>query len=352
MTHACGECADFSVDIGPASEQFPRNSEGDVVVLRHGRLLACWSRFYGGTADDASAQIAARLSADGGHTWGEPYVLQENIGARNVMSASLLRERASGDLLLLYGVKDGDEELQFYLRRSADDAASWEERTLVTTGTGYHVINNARLVQLSSGRLLAPDSFCTRLEADAARWRFRNVMHVSDDGGRSWRQAPGIVDMPRRGAMEPGVIELRDGRVLQIIRTQLGVVAKAYSADGGLTWGEPRPLGVTAPEAPSTIAREPESRTLVLFHNPTADPEAGHQGPRCPLSVSVSVDEGETWRRTVDLETDAAFTYAYLSCTFHAGRALLTYYVCGGRAFAGGLTQRFRSLPARDLLGG
>ena len=34
--------------------------------------------------------------------------------------------------------------------------------------------------------------------------------YVSDDGGRTWRDTPGRVDAPKRGAMEPEVIELND----------------------------------------------------------------------------------------------------------------------------------------------
>ena len=33
--------------------------------------------------------------------------------------------------------------------------------------------------------------------------------------------------------MEPGLVELRDGRVLQIIRTQLGRIYRSFSGDGG-----------------------------------------------------------------------------------------------------------------------
>ena len=129
--------------------------------------------------------------------------------------------------------------------------------------------------------------------------------------------------------MEPGLIELRDGRVLQLIRTQLGQIMKAYSSDGGLTWTQPEPLGVAAPESPSTIARIPTTGDLVLFYNPDVDLSLSHCGPRCPLTVAISGDEAMTWERTIDLETDCTFSYAYLSCTFHEGRALLTYGVGG-----------------------
>lgn len=340
----------FSLMLGEASAEYPRNSEGDIIVLRDGRLLACWSRFYGGDEDNARAEIAARTSADAGGTWGEPFVLQENVGRENVMSASLLRERRSGDLLLFYGVKNSVTDMKFYCRRSSDEAQTWAEPVLVTPLDAYNVINNARVIQLSSGRLLAPTEFCE--EVWSAREHLRTYMCYSDDGGGTWRAADGIVDAPKRGAMEPGLVELRDGRVLQIIRTQTGQIFKSYSSDEGLTWTLPEALGVASPEAPSTIARLPGTGDLVLFHNSTVDLAADHCGARCPLSVAVSQDEGLTWRHTVDLETDPSHYYAYLSCTFHDGRALLTYYV-SNCPFPGGtgLSQKFVSLPISALYG-
>ncbi len=337
--------------LGEASPRYPRNSEGDVTILRDGRLLACWTRFYGGTADDAAAHIAARWSADGGRSWSAPVVLQDNVGDQNVMSASFLREQASDDLLFFYGVKNSSADLRFYCRRSSDEAGSWSDPVPVTAAEGYHVINNARFVQLAGGRILAPVSYCEQVWAEGSH--FRNVMFYSDDGGYSWQRGHGEVDAPKRGAMEPGVVELRDGRVLQIIRTQVGEIWKAYSEDGGLTWTEPAPLGVEAPEAPATIARIPATDDLVLFYNPVVDMSHHHCGVRCPLSVAISRDEGMTWQHTVDLETDCAYTYAYVSCTFGEDRALLTYYVSGEELPGGGigLAQKFVSLPIPSLYG-
>lgn len=338
----------FSLRLAEATVEYPRNSEGDVIALKDGALLACWTRFYGGTEDSAAAHIAARISVDGGRTWDAPFVLQENIGRENVMSASLLRERSSHDILFFYLVKNSLSDLKLHCRRSCDEGKTWAAPVLVTLGDAYHVVNNARIVQLSSGRMLAP---CAYAAAGPPEWSFRTVIFYSDDGGRNWSRAAGQISAPKRGAMEPGVIELRDGRVLQIIRTQLGQIWKAYSEDRGLTWTQPEALGVPAPEAPSTISRIPMTGDLVLFYNPVVDPDHHHRGTRYPLSVAISRDEGLTWLRTVDLETHQTHEYAYLSCTFHADRALLTYYVGNMPLPSGpeGLSQKFVSLPISAL---
>src|SRR5215212_5779278 len=47
----------------------PRNSEGDFVKLADGKLLFIYTRFTGGGADNAAAELASRISNDGGMTW-------------------------------------------------------------------------------------------------------------------------------------------------------------------------------------------------------------------------------------------------------------------------------------------
>ena len=336
--------------LAPATATNPRNSEGDIVVLRDGKLLVAWSEFTGGAADDSKARIAAARSADGGRTWSPRFTLQENVGTQNVMSVSFLRSR-SGEILFFYGVKNSPRELYFMVRRSRDEAQTWSEPVRVMSDPGYYVMNNARVVQLRSGRILCPTSFTQ--EVWTRKEQFRTVMYYSDDDGRTWRRGRGIVVCPQRGAMEPGLLELQDGRLLQIIRTQMGEIWHSHSTDGGDTWTEARPWTMRAPESPSTLARLPGSGELVLIYNPVVKLGTDHSGPRSPLVAALSRDEGKTWSSPKEIEPDRSATsaaeggatppqgYAYTSVTFHGDRALLTYYFSRDKR----LSLKFKSLP-------
>jgi sialidase-1 len=284
-------------------------------------------------------------SRDGGRTWSERYTLQENIGKQNVMSVSLLRLQ-SGEILFFFLVKNSRTDLDVVVRRSSNEGSTWSEPLLVTPEAGYYVMNNARAVQLKSGRVLCPMSYTE--ETWAKNENYRTVIYYSDDGGRTWKRGRGEVSCPQRGAMEPGLMELHDGRLLQIIRTQMGMIWHCYSSDGGDTWTEAAPWTVATPEAPSTLVRMPDSGDFLLIYNPTVVLGTDHSGPRTPLVAAISKDEGRNWSKPKMIESDLSAYYAYTSVTFNGDRALLTYYV----ARAGLLSLKFKSIPIswfRDL---
>ena len=151
--------------------------------------------------------------------------------------------------------------------------------------------------------------------------------------------------------MEPRLIELKDGRVLQIIRTQTGKIWHSYSRDGGDTWTKASLWTIAAPEAPSALTRNPANGDWLFVWNPTvvwSNLEktvhgTNHGGPRTPLAAMISHDEGRTWSRAKNLESDPTATYPYASITFHDGTALLSYY--HSPAPGNLLSLKFRRVP-------
>ena len=328
---------DISVDVYPVTKTVRRSGEGSICVLDDGSLLYATTEFSS-AADAAKAHIVARRSVDGGRTWGEKRELQENTGKLNVMSTTLRRlpkwDGAKPPVGMFYLEKNAPDDLKVMLRVSKDECRTFGEPIQVSTIPGYHVMNNDRVTVLKSGRLLAPvASSPNHIKVN----HFKCFCFLSDDGGRTWRVSKNSVDYGRRGAMEPEVIELKDGTVLMIFRTQLGHIAAATSADGGETWSEAKSFGVRAPEAPATLRRIPTTGDLLLLWNDTFTEGAGHGGRRTPLNSAVSSDEGKTWKHKRVLEDDPTAGYCYMSLIFHKGRAVMSYYVKGG--------SRFRSLP-------
>ena len=335
---------DFSMLVAPATPENPRNTEGDIIELIDGTLLLAWSDFYDARMPDAApARISAKVSHDRGRTWGERFTLLENEGVQNVMSVSFLRLQQSGDILFFYLRKDGPDDLHAMMRRSSDEATTFSDPVQCTREPGYWVVNNARIAQLSDGRLVIPAALHRNIDAgerdgSATTW-------LSDDEGRTWVRSESLLPLPGRGAMEPDVVELRDGRLLMIIRTSLRDIYRSYSADRGVTWSDPEPMGIGAPVAPSTITRIPATGDLLLIWNDCfrTDPDAEEM--RTPLTAAISRDEGLTWEHARDLETARDLWFAYVSVTFVDDRALLTYWVDEHFEEPRLMHLKFRSLP-------
>ncbi|MBT7303566.1 MAG: hypothetical protein HN849_28810 [Victivallales bacterium] len=340
---------------GPASAAHPRNTEGSLLVRRDGSYLLAFTRFNGGARDDAKADIVGVLSRDQGKTWGEPRIIQKNVGDCNVMSACLLR-LADGGVLLGYIRKDSHQSCTIFVRRSEDDGETFGEPVQVNGWKAYMGIVNDSLVQLSSGRIICPIYF-SRGPCWTPQEHYVARMCLSDDGGRTWRAAKTDVDCPKRGAMEPVVMERLDGSVLMFIRTQTGKVYQSVSQDGGDTWTKAEPSVLPSQEAPIAIRRVPGTDLAVAVWN--ADYQTGaksHGGRRSPFHLAISRDDFATPVQPVVIEQSKADTFSYPSISFADGNLLLTYYVGQDEALVGGghaarLSLRFQALGLNHLLG-
>jgi sialidase-1 len=121
-------------------------------------------------------------------------------------------------------------------------------------------------------------------------------------------------------------VELRDGKVLMIIRTDMGKIYRSYSSDGGAHWTAAEATVLDSPTAPATVARIPSTGDLLLLWN-NRPPGPTHMQDRFPLASAISRDEGQTWENIRNLDATSGFSYSYASVTFPENdRAIITYY--------------------------
>jgi predicted neuraminidase len=221
--------------------------------------------------------------------------------------------------------------MSFHARFSSDEGKTWSGDSLVTTKRGYQAVNNARVIQLrDSSRLLAPVFFC-RGKSWKDDYYFYGVVYYSDDNGRTWRDGGQRIDVKAcsYGFDEPAVIELKDGRVMMLIRTDTGRIWRCYSRDGGVTWSEPAATDLASPSSPATIRRIPSTGDLLLVWNNVTPRPRNRGQPRNPLTAAISSDEGETWKRVRNVEDSEGGNYCYSSVTFNGRDVILSYYERG-----------------------
>jgi sialidase-1 len=325
------------VTIAEAKGPVVRNSEASMVELKDGRLFMVWQEFEKGEGDSDffPGRLAAMTSADGGRTWGERRVLvrpeKDDI---NVFSPSLLRLPDGAILFCFMRYHSFAKAQNKYPPASAfawisrDEAQTFEP--LATLWREQPItLCSSTLKRHSSGRLLLP--VCRDLSTKGQSDHWESSIYFSDDNGRSWEASEIWVDLPKRGAMEPHVEELKSGDLLMVMRTQLGAIYKSVSTDRGKTWSKGESLGIEAPESCPELVRLSGSGDLLLVWNAAKyDPAwASHFGKRTPLSTAISRDDGRTWSKPRHLETDPGWAYSNPGVCFTSkGTAVVNYWAC------------------------
>ena len=336
----------------------PRNSEGSFVTLADGTLIFAYSRFTGGGSDFGAADIASISSQDDGDTWSqEPRIIVRNPDAVNVMSASLLRLQ-DGRIALFYLVKHAENDCRPYLRTSSDEGCTWSEAVSVIPTPGYFVVNNDRVIQLASGRIVMPTDFHRQKTVPGPGWKSvdtRAIMMamLSDDAGATWRESKSWWALPvpsASGLQETGIVELANGHLFAYSRTDTGYQWGSTSRDSGETWSAPEPTRFLSPNSPLSIKRlpAPEGRgkgdLLAVWNDksgrfgesvPPTSPQA-----RTPLVSTISRDEGRTWTHHRLLENDPDAGYCYTAIHMLHDSVLLAY--CAGTKATGGILSTLR----------
>lgn len=308
----------------------PRNSEGAFVTLKNGRILFIYSHYTGtGSGDHDPAYLAGRYSDDGGKTWttGDQLVVDRE-GDMNVMSVSLLRLQ-NDDIALFYLRKNSTDDCIPLMRISSDDAQTWSDPiTCITDKQGYFVLNNDRVIQLNNGRLLM--AVALHATPGEGKWNEKAMLYsyYSDDNGQTWQAGQEVPTPEEIITQEPGVVELKDERILMYIRASGGSQLFSYSADKGISWSPAQPSSLSSPISPATIKRIPKIGDLLVVWNNNDGSDESIKGKRTPLSIAISKDEGQTWEKTKNIETDPDGWYCYMAMHFNKDQVLLGY--CAG----------------------
>ncbi|QDU20713.1 sialidase family protein [Urbifossiella limnaea] len=274
-----------------------------VVEHEPGKLLAAW---FAGDAEGAK-NVQIWLSAFDGRAWSEPAVVGSEPGQPTWNP--VLFKSAKGTLRLWYKAGPKPDTWTGYDRTSADGGRTWTEPRMLPTPMYGPV--RAKPLQLADGAILAG----TSVES------YRNwtpYVDRSDDDGRSWTRSNPF-PLPRLfGQIQPALVPTADGKsVVALMRSRTMKVCRSVSTDGGRTFSASEEIDVPNPSAGIDAVRT-KAGQLVMIYNPTAV-------ARTPISLGVSADDGKTWRKVRDLETEPGeYSYPALIETA-AGELVMTY---------------------------
>jgi predicted neuraminidase len=137
---------------------------------------------------------------------------------------------------------------------------------------------------LPSGRLIVPlytDGFSV------------SIMAMTDDWGQTWQTSDALVGF---GNIQPSVVRRNDGSLVAMMRENgpLNRIRTSESRDEGKTWSPVEEMELPNPGSGLEVIRLKNGHWALIYNDAT--------NGRHSLAVSISEDEGKTWRWTRHLE--------------------------------------------------
>ena len=313
--------------LDPRCEQLPFTAVGPFINLDDGRVM-------GFTAD------GALLSNDDGETWPDILPACADFG-KNPANHNAVVKTQSGVIVQVYmdmahmkkGTWDdekhnwvGDYRLDVWSVRSFDEAKTWVGAQQLLDGFCGALIG---MIQTRRGRLVVPVQ-----DAQPKPFHHAQYVYVSDDDGKTWTRSH-LIDIGGRGhhdgAVEPTIVELTDGRIWMLIRTNLDRFWQTWSEDEGRTWQAPMPTHIDASSAPGHMIRLAGGKLALAWNRlyptgltaeerenyPRREEAFAYAGASChreELSLAFSEDDGETWTDPVVVarQKDGSLSYPLL----------------------------------------
>jgi hypothetical protein len=164
-----------------------------------------------------------------------------------------------------------------------------KERTFIRK----HIVCKDGRIMIPFQHYVGPDDEQDKAPLDRAFTNPRNGVLISRDGGKTWTKHGNVRLTPNDryfGWAENDLFEHPDGRITMVIRGDGlgGMLWKAESRDGGLTW--PEFAGTTPIPNPGskTTLYNLGGNNVAILHNPNSK-------HRSPMALWISFDGMKTW---------------------------------------------------------
>ncbi len=267
---------------------FPSCHASTIVEHEEGKFMAAW---FGGK-DEGAKDVQIWASTFEGKAWSEPKVLGTEPG--QPCWNPVLFKTAKGTLFLWYKAGPKPDNWTGYVRTSTDNGKTWTKPETMPSSFVGPV--RAKPIQLANGTILAGTSWES----------YRNwtpFVDRSTDEGKTWKRSNPFPVPEKFHQIQPTLFETKDGKIVALMRSSNPrMICRAESADGGATFSPAEETKLANPSSGIDCVKTKEG-DIFLIYNPTAL-------LRTPISLARSTDDGKTWAKVVDLETEPG-EYSY-----------------------------------------
>lgn len=267
---------------------FPSCHASTLVEHEAGKLMAAW---FGGKAEGAK-DVEIWASTFDGKKWTEPKVMGTEPG--QPCWNPVLFKSAKGTLFLWYKAGPKPDNWTGYVRTSTDSGKAWSKPEMMPSTFLGPV--RAKPIQLANGTILAGTSWES----------YRNWVPFVDrstDEGKTWKRSNPFPVPEKFNQIQPTLFETKDGKVVALMRSSNPrAICRAESKDGGETFSPAVETDLANPSAGIDCVKTADG-DVFLIYNPNAI-------LRTPISLARSADDGKTWKKVADLETEPG-EYSY-----------------------------------------
>ena len=278
-------------DVFQENEGFHQCHAPTIVQARNNRFLVAW---LGGTREghsDTGIWLADRFQS----VWSEPRLIAK-VKDKPHWDPALFRA-ADRKILLFFKVGVKPEEWTTWLTISTDEGISWSKPTCLENRPDNRAIGPVtnKPIILSDGTWLAPNSIETKNNWDA-------FADISRDNGLTWSQSEMVpLDHSRfngKKIIQTSLWESKPYHVHMLLPASCGRMCRSDSVDGGRTWKPAKALSLPNKNTAVDVTKLYDG-ILALVYNPVSPKGDSHT----PLTIALSMDNGETWPHKLDIET-------------------------------------------------
>ena len=262
-----------------------------------------------GTAD----KMMSISSKDGGLSWGNPKIEFKLPGTAYHANSVVLDE--NGNIHCVFHIfgkgKNGyhGRQLNLWYCHTLQNGKEWSNPKEIFEG---YVGSVRGFIKLKDNRLLlafaaaVPSRENKPIDPNVVDYGWNEIISLySDDHGSSWHQSINRIKISvnsgnktRYGGIEPSILQLSNGIVWMLIRTNKGFLYQSFSNDEGKTWTAAEPTEFVSSDSPASLVRISKNRILLFWCSDQRhdDPNSYAKGGREVLHAAISGDEGKSWK--------------------------------------------------------
>jgi predicted neuraminidase len=282
---------------------FPSCHASTLVEHEPGKLLAAW---FGGK-DEGAKDVQIWASTFDGKKWTEPVVIGTEPG--QPCWNPVLFKSAKGTLHLWYKAGPSPQTWTGFSRASTDNGKTWSKVEMMPAGFWGPV--RSKPIQLANGTILAGTSV-------ESHRNWTPFVDRSTDDGKTWTRSNAFPLPEKLNQIQPALFETKDGKVVALMRSRdPRAVCRSESKDGGVTFSAAEATALPNPSTGVDCVKTSEGDILMICNPVTMG--------RTPISIARSTDDGKTWKKVIDLETEPG-EYSYPAMILSAAGTLeITY---------------------------